>query len=210
MESLNIQFDEQGLVPAIVQDVTSGEVLMLAYMNETSLNKTIETKRTWFYSRSRDELWQKGATSGHEQHVKQLYYDCDQDALLVKVEQIGPACHTGANSCFYREVDLGEKPHYDRQIIQEVFESIQDRRDNPKSGSYTNYLFDEGVDKVLKKISEESGEVIIGAKNKDNENLSMEIADLIYHTLVLMAMRGLTIEDVKAVLTERMKGDSDE
>ncbi|MDQ0159245.1 bifunctional phosphoribosyl-AMP cyclohydrolase/phosphoribosyl-ATP diphosphatase HisIE [Alkalibacillus salilacus] len=210
MESLNIQFDEQGLVPAIVQDVRTGEVLMLAYMNETSLNKTIETKRTWFYSRSREELWQKGATSGNEQHVKQLYYDCDQDALLVKVEQTGPACHTGEKSCFYREVDLGEESTVDPQIVERVFESIQDRRDHPQENSYTNYLFDEGVDKILKKVSEEAGEVIIGAKNQDNENLAMEIADLTYHTLVLMAERGLSTDDVKAVLTERMKGDSNE
>ncbi|WP_411954709.1 bifunctional phosphoribosyl-AMP cyclohydrolase/phosphoribosyl-ATP diphosphatase HisIE [Alkalibacillus sp. S2W] len=210
MESLNIQFDEQGLVPAIVKDVRTGEVLMLAYMNETSLNKTIETKRTWFYSRSREELWQKGATSGNEQHVKQLYYDCDQDALLVKVEQTGPACHTGEKSCFYHEVDLGEQLAVDPQIVERVFESIQDRRDNPQDNSYTNYLFDEGVDKILKKVSEEAGEVIIGAKNQDNENLAMEVADLTYHMLVLMAERGLSTDDVKAVLTERMKGDSNE
>ncbi|WP_188207816.1 bifunctional phosphoribosyl-AMP cyclohydrolase/phosphoribosyl-ATP diphosphatase HisIE [Alkalibacillus aidingensis] len=210
MVDVNIKFDEQGLIPAIVQDQQSGEVLMLAYMNKDSLEKTIETKQTWFFSRSRQELWNKGATSGHVQHVKGISYDCDQDALLVQVEQVGPACHTGERSCFYRDIPVEGEPTYKRDIVHDVFKSITDRKENPKPGSYTNYLFDEGVDKILKKISEESGEVIIGAKNNDHENLAMEIADLTYHVLVLMVEQGLSIEDVKEVLTNRMKGDSDE
>ncbi|WP_017187685.1 bifunctional phosphoribosyl-AMP cyclohydrolase/phosphoribosyl-ATP diphosphatase HisIE [Alkalibacillus haloalkaliphilus] len=207
MKQLEVQFDEKGLVPAIIQDYKTGEVLMLAYMNEESLNKTIETKRTWFYSRSRQELWQKGATSGNNQNVKQLSYDCDEDALLIQVEQVGVACHTGEKSCFYREVDLEESTPFNRSVINELYSTIEERKVNRKEGSYTNYLFDEGIDKILKKISEESGEVLIGAKNDDDENLVMEIADLTYHLIVLMVEKGLSVEQVKEVLTKRMKGE---
>ncbi|MDV2583407.1 bifunctional phosphoribosyl-AMP cyclohydrolase/phosphoribosyl-ATP diphosphatase HisIE [Alkalibacillus haloalkaliphilus] len=207
MEQLEVQFDEKGLVPAIIQDYKTGEVLMLAYMNEESLNKTIESKRTWFYSRSRQELWQKGATSGNFQNVKQLSYDCDEDALLIQVEQVGAACHTGEKSCFYREVDLGESTPFNRSVINELYSAIEERKTNRKEGSYTNYLFDEGIDKILKKISEESGEILIGAKNDDDENLAMEIADLTYHLLVLMVEKGMSVEQVKEVLTKRMKGE---
>ncbi|WP_238378826.1 bifunctional phosphoribosyl-AMP cyclohydrolase/phosphoribosyl-ATP diphosphatase HisIE [Halalkalibacillus sediminis] len=206
MENIEFKFDEQGLLPAIVQDARTGEVLMLAYMNEESLQKTIDTKTTWFYSRSRKELWNKGATSGNYQYVKNMSYDCDEDTVLLQVEQVGAACHTGARSCFYRDIDLNDDSlDYRREIIHDVYQSILNRKENPKEGSYTNYLFDEGVDKILKKIGEESSEIIIGAKNDDNENLAMEISDLVYHVLVLLAEKDMPIERVKEVLTERMR-----
>lgn len=204
--NITFNFDENGLLPAIVQDARTGEVLMSAYMNEESLQKTIDSKTTWFYSRSRQELWNKGATSGNYQYVKEMSYDCDKDTILLQVEQVGVACHTGARSCFYRSVDLGDDSlNYRREVIHEVYRSILDRKENPKDGSYTNYLFDEGVDKILKKIGEESSEIIIGAKNDDHENIAMETADLVYHILVLLAEKNMPIERVKEVLTERMK-----
>ncbi|MFD2639778.1 bifunctional phosphoribosyl-AMP cyclohydrolase/phosphoribosyl-ATP diphosphatase HisIE [Piscibacillus salipiscarius] len=204
---MEFKFNEEGLIPAIVQDYKTGEVLMLAYMNEEALQKTKETKSSWFYSRSRQELWKKGATSGNTQTVKNMSYDCDQDTILLQVEQIGAACHTGERSCFYRDIDLGEEPAFSREVVHHVYKAVKDRRDNPKEGSYTNYLFDEGIDKILKKVGEESSEVIIGAKNNDNENLAMEIADLTYHILVLLAEKDLPVERVKEELTKRMKGD---
>ncbi len=136
-----------------------------------------------------------------------MSYDCDQDTILLQVEQIGAACHTGERSCFYRDIDLGEEPAFSREVVHHVYKAVKDRRDNPKEGSYTNYLFDEGIDKILKKVGEESSEVIIGAKNNDNENLAMEIADLTYHILVLLAEKDLPVERVKEELTKRMKGD---
>src|SRR5699024_9509349 len=158
-----IKYDENGLIPAIVQDATSGKVLMLAYMNEAALNKTLETKETWFYSRSRQELWNKGATSGNRQLVKHIALDCDEDALLVTVEPLGPACHTGEASCFFQPVaaELDSR----REVIHQLVDVIEARRNDPVEGSYTNYLFAEGIDKVLKKVGEEASEVIIGAKN---------------------------------------------
>jgi phosphoribosyl-AMP cyclohydrolase / phosphoribosyl-ATP pyrophosphohydrolase len=199
-----IKFDEKGLVPAVVQDVYSGKVLMLAYMNKESLRKTIETKTTWFFSRSRNSLWNKGETSGNRQFVKRISYDCDGDSLLVEVEQVGNACHTGEESCFFQEISIdNEKLLFNRDIIQYVYHFIVNRRNNPKEGSYTNYLFREGLDKILKKIGEESSEVIIGAKNRNKEELVNELADLVYHSLVLMVEQGVTIEDVKKVMMER-------
>ncbi|RPF57066.1 bifunctional phosphoribosyl-AMP cyclohydrolase/phosphoribosyl-ATP diphosphatase HisIE [Aquisalibacillus elongatus] len=202
-----MNFNEDGLIPAIVQDYKTGDVLMLAYMNDEALQKTKETKTSWFYSRSRQELWNKGATSGNTQTVKQISYDCDEDTILLQVEPKGPACHTGEKSCFYRDFDIGEEPSFKREVVHQIFESILDRREYPKEGSYTNYLFDEGVDKILKKVGEEASEVIIGAKNNDDENLAMEIADLTYHILVLLAEKDLPIERVKEELTKRVKGD---
>lgn len=206
-----VNYDENGLIPAIVQDATSGKVLMLAYMNEAALEKTLARKETWFYSRSRQELWNKGATSGNRQVVKQIALDCDKDALLVTVEPLGPACHTGEESCFYQpvEAELDER----REVIHQLINVIEERRKNPVEGSYTNYLFTEGIDKVLKKVGEEASEVIIGAKNDDKAEIKWEIADLVYHTLVLMNMVDVSIDDIKDVLYERhmeQKGDSNE
>jgi len=197
----NVAFDENGLIPAIVQDDVTGKVLMLAYMNEEALKKTLETKETWFYSRSRKELWNKGATSGNRQKVINIALDCDQDALLVTVEPLGPACHKGEETCFHNSVE--GKPEPKREVIHNLVKTIEDRRKNPIEGSYTTYLFNEGIDKVLKKVGEEASEVIIGAKNNDKEEIKWEIADLVYHTLVLMNMTGVAISDIKDVLYER-------
>lgn len=196
-----VAYDEKGLVPAIVQDERTGKVLMLAYMNEEALKKTIETKETWFYSRSREELWHKGATSGNRQTVKRLSLDCDQDTILIEVEPFGPACHTGEKSCFFERVY--EEEEANREVVHEVIQSIQNRRDNPVEGSYTSYLFREGIDKVLKKVGEESSEVIIGAKNEDKEELTSELSDLVYHSLVLMEIAGVSVTDVKKELVKR-------
>lgn len=201
MQIEDVTFDDNGLVPAIVQDNQTGAVLMLAYMNKESLMQTIETKETWFYSRSRQELWHKGATSGNRQLVKRLAFDCDQDTILVQVEPLGPACHKGEKTCFFETVLEEETPT--RQVVHEVMESIQARRNNPVEGSYTSYLFKEGIDKVLKKVGEESSEVIIGAKNEDKAELTSELADLLYHSLVLMEISGVTLGDVKKELVKR-------
>lgn len=197
----NITFDDNGLIPAIVQDERTGSVLMLAYMNVEALEKTIETKETWFYSRSRQELWHKGATSGNRQTVKRLTLDCDQDAILVEVVPMGPACHTGEETCFYQTTfeEQGSK----REIIHKLVEEIKHRKGNPVEGSYTSYLFREGIDKVLKKVGEESSEVIIGAKNEDKQELTSELADLVYHSLVLMEIAGVSVDDVKQELLKR-------
>lgn len=197
----SVTYDENGLIPAIVQDARTGKVLMLAYMNEEALEKTIETKETWFYSRSRQELWHKGATSGNRQTVKRLSLDCDQDAVLIEAEPLGPACHTGEESCFFETVYEEEEPN--REVVHEVIASIQNRRENPVEGSYTSYLFREGIDKVLKKVGEESSEVIIGAKNEDKEELTSELSDLVYHSLVLMEIAGVSVTDVKKELVKR-------
>ncbi len=198
-----ITFDDQGLVPAIVQDEKTGEVLMLAYMNQEALQKTMDTKETWFFSRSRQELWHKGATSGNRQLVKRMSFDCDQDAILVEVNPLGPACHKGEKTCFFETV-FEEEPS-SRTVVHEVAASIQNRRENPVEGSYTSYLFREGIDKVLKKVGEESSEVIIGAKNEDQQELTSELSDLLYHSLVLMEIAGVKVEDVKRELVKRQK-----
>ncbi|MCG7335679.1 bifunctional phosphoribosyl-AMP cyclohydrolase/phosphoribosyl-ATP diphosphatase HisIE [Sporosarcina sp. ACRSM] len=197
----NLAFDEKGLIPAIVQDDRTGKVLMLAYMNKEALQKTIDTKETWFFSRSRQELWNKGATSGNRQTVKRLLFDCDQDALLVQVDPQGPACHTGEETCFYETAF--EEETSNREVVQEVVAEIKDRRNNPVEGSYTTYLFREGLDKILKKVGEETTEVVIGAKNRDKAEVASELADLTYHSLVLMEELGVTVEDVKNVLRKR-------
>lgn len=197
----NISFDKQGLIPAIVQDDITGDVLMLAYMNKEALEKTIETKETWFFSRSREELWHKGATSGNRQNVKRMSIDCDNDTILVQVEPMGPACHTNAQTCFFTTVLEDETAR--RSVVHEVIAEIKDRRKNPVEGSYTSYLFREGIDKVLKKVGEESSEVIIGAKNEDKEELTSELSDLIYHSLVLMEISDVSLSDVKKELLKR-------
>lgn len=199
----NVKFDENGLIPAIVQDSTTGNVLMLAYMNEEALQKSIETKETWFYSRSRQELWNKGATSGNKQTIKEISLDCDGDTLLIKVSPWGPACHTGEQSCFFNPITKATEDAKTRDVIHTLIDTIEDRRKNPEAGSYTNYLFDEGIDKVLKKVGEEASEVIIGAKNNDKEEIKWEVADLVYHTLVLMNMTDVSLTDIKDVLYKR-------
>jgi len=196
-----LRFDEKGLLPAIVQDASSGEVLTLAYMNKESLLKTIETNETWFYSRSRQTLWNKGETSGNKQQVKQISYDCDNDSLLVQVDALGPACHKGETSCFHNTLYTKELPVHD--IIPQIIDKIKDRRENPVEGAYTTYLFEKGVDKILKKVGEETSEVIIAAKNNDLPELTAEIADLTYHTLVLMELLGVESADIKEELMKR-------
>ncbi|MDK2902118.1 MAG: phosphoribosyl-AMP cyclohydrolase / phosphoribosyl-ATP pyrophosphohydrolase [Clostridiales bacterium] len=197
-----LKFDDKGLIPAIIQDYTNGQVLMLAYMNEQSLRKTMETGQTYFYSRSRDELWHKGETSGHFQNVKGMSYDCDADALLIKVEQMGAACHTGHRSCFFNTVI--EQPDVGKEdVLAELYDVIVDRKNNPKEGSYTDYLFKKGIDKILKKVGEESAEVIIAAKNGVYDEVRWEVADLFYHVLVLLVQQGMTLDDIYAELKGR-------
>jgi phosphoribosyl-AMP cyclohydrolase / phosphoribosyl-ATP pyrophosphohydrolase len=204
---MTIRFDEKGLVPAIVQDADTKEVLTLAYMNQESLTKTLETGETWFFSRSRQELWHKGATSGNTQSVVSVKYDCDQDAVLVLVQPKGPACHTGAVSCFSEGVvtervssNLG-----DYQILQTLEQLIIEREKARPEGAYTTYLFEKGVDKILKKVGEEASEVIIAAKNRDTEELKWEAADLLYHLQVLLVEQGLPFTEVLKTLEERHK-----
>ncbi len=207
MEELkNLKFDDKDLIPAIVQDVTSKEVLMMAYMNEESLKRTLETGQTWFWSRSRQELWNKGATSGHIQEVKSINYDCDGDTLLIEVDQIGVACHTGAKSCFFNDLyKADEDTGVGSNIIEKLYEIIADRKENPKENSYTNYLFDKGIDKILKKVGEESAEVIIAAKNPDKEELIYEASDLVYHLLVLLKEKDIAPEEIFKELSKRFK-----
>jgi phosphoribosyl-ATP pyrophosphohydrolase/phosphoribosyl-AMP cyclohydrolase len=209
----SITFDAHGLVPAIVQDAVSKEVLMLAYMNQESLERTIQSGQTWFWSRSRQELWNKGATSGHTQQVKSLRYDCDADTLLVLVDQKGAACHTGAYSCFTQELPLEQSESKttstalessDRFAILSSLESIIASRDAERpEGAYTTYLFEKGADKILKKIGEETSEVIIAAKNKDQDELRYEVSDLIFHLMVLMRDSKLPLDDVMMELERR-------
>lgn len=204
-----IKFDEKGLVPAIIQDAETLEVLTLAYMNKESLAKTLETGETWFYSRSRQELWHKGATSGNTQSVVSIKYDCDQDALLVLVNPKGPACHTGAVSCFSGEEVADRKSSLgDYQILQTLEKVILDRERERPEGAYTTYLFEKGVDKILKKVGEEAAEVIIAAKNRDHGELKWEAADLLYHLQVLLVEQGLPFKEVLRTLEERHKDRS--
>ena len=205
-----LKFDDKGLIPAIAQDYATGRILMQAYMNAESLTATIETGKATYFSRSRQCLWVKGETSGHFQHVKEILVDCDADCLLLSIEQVGPACHTGNDSCFYRmisydglsEIKAGTA---DAGILGQVYNVVADRRDNPKEGSYTNYLFDKGIDIILKKVGEETAEIIIGAKNADKAEISYEVADLMYHLTVMLCERGLEWSDVYAELAKRYK-----
>lgn len=199
-----IQFDEKGLVPAIVQDASTKKVLTLAYMNAESLKLSVEKGETWFYSRSRQELWHKGATSGNTQRIVEMKYDCDQDAVLVEVEPKGPACHKGNESCFEESFYKSEEVSADgSSILTQLEKVISDRFDQRPEGAYTTYLFEEGVDKILKKIGEEAAEVIIAAKNRDKEELKWESADLLYHLLVLLKEQNLPLNEVFQILEER-------
>ncbi|MDF2486901.1 MAG: hypothetical protein K0R46_3069 [Herbinix sp.] len=198
------KLDANGLIPVVVQDYHSDEVLMLAYMNEEAYNKTVVSGRMTYYSRSREELWLKGETSGHYQFVKELSLDCDKDTILAKVLQVGAACHTGNKSCFFTELVKKEYKEIDPfHVFKDVYEVILDRRRNPKEGSYTNYLFDKGIDKILKKCGEEAAEIIIAAKNPGAEELRYEIADYLYHLMVLMAECNLDWEDITTELAHR-------
>ncbi len=203
---MDIKWDEQELVPAIVQDASTGQVLTLAYMNQASLERTLETGESWFWSRSRGELWHKGATSGNTQQVLEIRYDCDADALLLRVEPAGPACHTGHQSCFYRclsdQARVKRTPPSDG-IMARLEAVIRDRKANPRPGSYTRQLLDAGLPRILKKVGEEAIEVIVAAQNESDERLVSELADLTYHALVLLAARDLPWADVEAELARR-------
>ncbi|KAM3098129.1 bifunctional phosphoribosyl-AMP cyclohydrolase/phosphoribosyl-ATP diphosphatase HisIE [Phormidesmis sp. 146-35] len=199
-----IQYDDRGLVPAIVQDYLDGTVLMMAWMNADSLQKTLETGETWFWSRSRQSFWNKGATSGHLQKVKAIRYDCDSDALLVTVEQIGEiACHTGERSCFHQVNGTITPPPAD--TLSQVFEVICDRRDHPSEGSYTRKLLDGGDNTILKKIGEEAAEVVMACKDDDPDAIAGEAADLLYHTLVAIAYHNVDLKAVYRKLQERRR-----
>lgn len=193
-----------GLIPVVVQDYRTDQVLMLAYMNEEAFQMTLRIGKMTYWSRSRKELWVKGLTSGHFQYVRSLSADCDKDTILARVSQVGAACHTGEISCFFNEL---VKKQYDetnpRKVFEDVYGVIMDRKEHPKEGSYTNYLFDKGIDKILKKVGEEATEIIIAAKNPDPEEIKYEISDFLYHVMVLMAERGVTWDDIMRELARR-------
>ena len=206
----NISWEEfkknsDGMVPVIVQDYKTDAVLMLAYMNKEAYEKTLSTGKMTYWSRSRDELWVKGDTSGHYQYVKSLTADCDKDTILAKVSQVGAACHTGIYSCFFHSIMEKEdaKTSNPLKVFEDVFAVIQDRKVNPKEGSYTNYLFDKGIDKILKKLGEEATEIVIAAKNPNPNEIKYEISDFLYHMMVLMAEKGITWEEIIEDLAKR-------
>ncbi|WP_068612920.1 bifunctional phosphoribosyl-AMP cyclohydrolase/phosphoribosyl-ATP diphosphatase HisIE [Paenibacillus tuaregi] len=209
-----IQWDAHGLVPAVVQDAATKDVLMVAYMNRESLAKSVETGETWFWSRSRQELWHKGATSGNTQQISDLRYDCDGDTLLVLVRRNGPACHTGEDTCFYRSAakagdvspaapstSLAGEGRF--AVLGELEQIIKERYETRPEGAYTTYLFEKGIDKILKKVGEETAESIIAAKNGDNDELRLEVSDLLYHLLVLLRERNLPLDDIMSELDRR-------
>ena len=196
-----LKFDEKGLIPAIVKDYYSGKVLTLAYMNRESLEISLREKKTCFYSRSRQELWLKGETSGNYQNIVNISADCDKDALVVEVIKDGPACHKGSDSCF-TELLYGERAENDSYSLSRLEELLKERKEKMPEGSYTTYLFEKGIDKILKKIGEETTEVIVGAKNSKEETV-YEIADLCYHTLVLMVEMGISVDEIKKELASR-------
>lgn len=206
-----VKYDEKGLVPVITQDLHSKKVRMLAYMNEEALLKTLETGKVYYFSRSRQSLWLKGETSSYFQYLRDIAVDCDGDTLLLQIEQVGGvSCHTGNSSCFYRELkeDLPKAKQeiikmQNNQMLAELYTTIMERKKNPKEGSYTNYLFDKGLNKILKKVGEECTEVIIAAKDNNNKELTFEIADLMYHLTVMMALKGVTWDDIATELQQR-------
>lgn len=204
MDFSQFKLNEQGLLPVIVQHYKTKDVLMLAYMNEEAFDKTIKTGKMTYYSRSRKALWVKGETSGHFQYVKSLTIDCDKDTLLAKVDQIGAACHTGNPTCFFQPLaGTDDEKANPQRIFEHVYHTIVDRKQNPKEGSYTNYLFEKGIDKILKKVGEEATETVIAAKNPNLEELKYEVTDLLYHLMVLMVERGLSWEDITQELSDR-------
>ena len=197
--------NSDGMVPVIVQDYRTQEVLMMAYMNEEAYEQTLKLGKMTYYSRSRQELWLKGLTSGHYQYVKELVADCDMDTILAKVSQVGAACHTGSRSCFFNEITKKdyEESNNPLQVFEEVFDVIKDRKVHPKEGSYTNYLFDKGIDKILKKLGEEATEIVIAAKNPNPNEVKYEISDFLYHMMVLMAEKDVTWEEITTELANR-------
>ncbi len=196
--------NRDGLIPVVVQDYKTSQVLMLAYMNKEAYEKTLSTGRMTYYSRSRKELWVKGLTSGHFQYVKALAADCDRDTLLARVSQIGNACHTGSYSCFFNEIAKKDvRAVNPLAVLEQEYKTILDRKENPKEGSYTNYLFDKGIDKILKKVGEEAAEIIIAAKNPEPEEIKYEIADFLYHVMVLMVEKGVSWEDITREISNR-------
>lgn len=208
MDLEQIKFNEDGLVPVIVQDVSSGQVLMLAYANKDAIQKTIDSGNSHFWSRSRAKLWMKGEKSGNVQEIKEIYYDCDIDTLLYLVEQTGVACHTGERTCFYRSKDSDKEaptfgPSDSSKTLDEVYEVIMDRKLNPKDGSYVSGLFEKGLDKILKKIGEEAGETIIGAKNENKKEIIYETADLWFHSMIVLSYFGITPNDIYEELGRR-------
>jgi len=204
MEIGELKFDAEGLIPCVVQDALSGQVLMLAYMNRESVRVSLEERRTCFYSRSRRELWRKGEESGHVQHLLSLTADCDSDTLLAMVQKDGPACHSGAESCFFQRLWQAEQePPQEDFTLQKLYELLQSRKASRPEGSYTTYLFEKGREKILKKIGEECAEVLIGAMKDSRVETVYEIADLVYHLLVLMADMGITPAQIRAELADR-------
>ena len=200
----DFKLNSDGMVPVIAQDYQTNEVLMLAYMNEEAFNTTLETGKMTYWSRSRNELWTKGLTSGHLQFVKSLTLDCDNDTILAKVEQIGAACHTGSHNCFF--TNLVKKQYDDTnplKVFEDEYEYIEDKQKNPERGSYVNYLLDKGTDKILKKLGEAVTEVLVAAKNSDTEETKYEISDLLYHLMVLMVEQGITWDDITKELSDR-------
>ena len=199
-----LKLNSDGMVPVIVQDYRTAEVLMMAYMTEEAFRKTLETGLMTYYSRSRKCLWTKGLTSGHIQYVKSLTADCDYDTLLAKVSQVGPACHTGNPTCFFNQMMKKDyKESNPLSVFESVYGTIKDRKENPKEGSYTNYLFDKGIDKILKKVGEEATELVIAAKNPEPEEIKYEMADFLYHAMVLMVEKGITWEEIIEELDNR-------
>lgn len=200
----DFKLNADGMVPVVVQDYKTDEVLMVAYMNEEAYENTLKSGKMTYYSRSRNQLWLKGDTSGHYQYVKSLMADCDMDTILARVSQVGAACHTGAHSCFFNEI---VKKDYDEsnplKVFEDVLAVIKDRKVHPKEGSYTNYLFDKGVDKILKKLGEEATEIVIAAKNPNTNEIKYEISDFLYHMMVLMVEKGVTWEEITAELAQR-------
>jgi phosphoribosyl-ATP pyrophosphohydrolase/phosphoribosyl-AMP cyclohydrolase len=215
----DLSFDEQGLIPAIIQDARTNEVLTLAYVNVESLHRTLGTNETWFWSRSRSELWHKGETSGNTQRVVEVRLDCDRDALIIIVEPSGPACHTGARTCFYNQIQAEDselevasrterdEPQLETQplgsLLNELYALIESRHRTRPEGSYTTQLFNEGLDKILAKVNEEADETVMAGKNESNRRLTEETSDLLYHLLVLLVERGVTLSEIREELARR-------
>lgn len=209
MEIINtLKFDNSGLIPAVVQNIETNEVLMVAYMNAESIEKTIETGRATFWSRSRQEIWVKGETSGNYMYVKEIRVDCDCDCLVLLANPAGPACHTGNRSCFFRKIENDKLVEDNKEpVCSDIFAREQaviiDRKENPEDGSYTNYLFDKGEDKILKKVGEEAAEVVIAGKNRSKEEIQYEVSDLMYHLTVMLVDNGMTWDDVYEEMERR-------